>query len=45
MNLLGAQHVHLVDHPAYTLNMSPRDLYPFLKNSRTALREKFPGHL
>jgi hypothetical protein len=45
MNLLDAQRVHLVDHPAYTLDLSPRDLYPFLKNSRTALRQIFPGHL
>ena len=45
MNLLGAQRVQLVDHPAYALDLSPRDLYPFLKNSRTALRQKIPGHL
>jgi hypothetical protein len=45
MNLLDAQRVHLVDHPAYTLDLSPRDLYPFLKNSRTALRPKFLEHL
>lgn len=45
MNLLGAQRFQLVDHPAYALDLSPRDLYPFLKNSRTALRQKCPGHL
>ena len=45
MNLLGAQRVQLADHSAYALDLSPRDLYPFLKNSRTALRQKFPGHL
>jgi hypothetical protein len=44
MNLLGAQRVRLFDHSAYALNLSLRDLYPFLKNSRTALRQKFPGH-
>ena len=32
MNLLGAQRVQLVDHPAYALDLSPRDFYPFLKN-------------
>jgi len=45
MNLLGAQRVQLVDHSVYALDLSPRDLYPFLKISRTALRKKFPGHL
>jgi hypothetical protein len=45
MNLLGAQRVQLADQPAYALDLSPRDFYPFLKNSRTALWQKFPGHL
>ena len=32
MNLLGAQRAQLVDHPAYALDLSPRDFDPFLKN-------------
>jgi len=41
MNLLGTQCVRLTDHSAYALDLSPRDLYTFLKNSRTRYSKNF----
>jgi len=45
MSLFGIQRVQLVDHPAYAFDLSPHNLYLFLKSSRTALWQKFPRHL